>query len=98
MMLLVLTFLTVMMTNLLIIKIVSTLLAATHMVVIFLLMVLKCHQMKGHTPVEMSDLSSDPDTVIDYTRDTNMIPCEEGKIYADDSDKMQTKHKQSETK
>ena len=52
---------------------------------------------KDHTPVEMSDLSisSDTDSVIDYPRNTNMIPCE---IYTDDSDKMQTKHEQSETK
>ena len=52
---------------------------------------------KDHTPVEMSDLSisSDTDSVIDYPSNTNMIPCE---IYTDDSEKMQTKHEQSETK
>ena len=53
---------------------------------------------EDRTPVEVSDLSisSDPDTAIDYPRDTNMIPCEEGEIYTDNSDKMQTKHEQSE--
>ena len=42
-------------------------------------------------------ISSDTDSVIDYPRETHMIPCEEGEIYTDDSDKMQTKHEQSET-